>query len=130
MTAHSPEHAIELLDKAFNEADVKSVLSLYDDAAVLIDATATALQPGKEARGKEALRSLYARILKPGAISVEQLKTHVVEADGIALFTSRWRLGVQGAPPQTFIATVVLRRQPDGSWKNLIDSSPSVLGPD
>jgi ketosteroid isomerase-like protein len=36
MFARDPTHAIELIDKAFQEADVDTLVSLYDDAAVLI----------------------------------------------------------------------------------------------
>ena len=39
MIAHSPEHAIQLIDKAFQEADIETLVSFYDDAAVLIDST-------------------------------------------------------------------------------------------
>ena len=102
-----------------------SVLSLYEDSAVVIP------EPGKEARGKEELRSLYERFMQPGT-SAKQLKTHVIEADEIALFTSRWTLHVEGEPPQTFIATTVLRRQSDGGWKALLDNArgPLILGPE
>ena len=61
-----------------------------------------------------------------------QLQTHVAEADGIALFTSRWSLSVAGGEPQVFFASVVLRQQPDGGWKALIDNArgPLILGPE
>lgn len=83
MLARSPEHAIELLDTAFNEGDLESILRYYDDQAVLIQ------EPGTEARGKEQIRRLYAGILRPGN-TVKQLTTKVLEADGVALFLSRW----------------------------------------
>ena len=69
--------------------------------------------------------------MKPGT-SAKQLKVHVVEADGIALLTSRWTLHVEGVSPQTFVATVVLRQQPDRGWKALIDKArgPQILEPD
>jgi ketosteroid isomerase-like protein len=124
MFARDPRHAVELIDKAFQEADVETLVSLYDDAAVLISSE---LDPGREIRGKPALREFYARVLQPGAFEVTQINTRVVEADGIALFLSRWSLRREGAVTRHFIATVVFRQQPDGGWKDLIDSSPSVL---
>ena len=125
MLARSPEHAIELLDEAINAGDLDAVLHLYDDAAVVLP------EPGREARGHFELKNLYEHFMKPGT-SARQLKTHVVEADGIALFTSRWTLSVEGSSSQTFIATTVLRQQPDGGWKALIDNArgPHALGPD
>lgn len=124
--AFTPEQVIELIDKAFHEADVEALVDLYDDAAVQVDYIG--VNQGKEARGKQELRDLYSRLLvKPGHLTVKQIKTQVVEADGIALFTSRWSVSSDQEEPKTYIATVVLRQQPDGSWKDLIDSSPAVL---
>ena len=125
MIARSPGHAIELLDEAFNKGDIDAILRYYEDGAVVIG------EPGKEARGMEDLRKLYAGSIKPG-MSVKQLQTHVVEAGGIALFTSRWNLLVEGAPPEIFVATTVFRKQADGGWKALIDNArgPLVLGPE
>ena len=124
MIATSPEHAIELLDAAFNQGDLATVLRYYDDAAVVVP------EPGKEARGKQELRSLYQKLMQPGTTAT-QLKTHVVKADGIALFLSRWSLSVGNGPPETFTATTVFRKGEDGGWKALIDiaQGPAVLGP-
>jgi ketosteroid isomerase-like protein len=121
----NPEHAVELLDKAFNEGDLATVLSFYEDNAVVIT------EPGKSARGKEELKDFFEGIMQAGS-SAKQLKTHVIEADGIALFLSRWTLEVKDAsvPSRTFTATTIFRRQQDGGWKVLIDNplGPLVLG--
>ncbi|WP_419730822.1 YybH family protein [Lichenicola sp.] len=125
MIAKSPEHAIELLDAAFNAGDLDTVLRYYEPDAVVIP------EPGTEVRGTEELAILYGSFMKPGTTAT-QIKTHVVEADGIALFTSSWRLSVEGQSPQEFIATTVFRQQPDGGWKALIDNArgPLVLDAD
>ena len=120
MIARNPEHAIELLDNAFNRGDLDGVLRYYEDTAVVLP------QPGIEARGLEELGTLYGSFMKPGT-TAKQIKTHVVEADGIALFTSRWSLNIDDEPPQEFIATTVFRRQPDGGWKALIDNARGPL---
>jgi len=125
MFARDPAHAIELIDEAFQNADIDTLVSLYDDKGVLIS---TELVPGQEIRGKQELRAFYSRVLRPGMFTVTQIKTHIVEADGIALLTSKWSLAREGAQTKTFIATVVFRRQPDGGWKDLIDTSPATLG--
>jgi uncharacterized protein (TIGR02246 family) len=121
----NPQHAVELLDKAFNEGDLATVLSFYEDNAVVIT------EPGKSARGKEELKDFFEGIMQAGS-SAKQLKTHVIEADGIALFLSRWTLEVKDAsvPSRTFTATTIFRRQQDGGWKVLIDNplGPLVLG--
>jgi uncharacterized protein (TIGR02246 family) len=120
--AHSPEEAIQILDRAFNHGDLDTIMELYDDEAVVVP------QPGVEARGKEAIRQMYSRMLKPGLVA-RQMKTSVLESEGIALFISRWSLSQPGQPEQTHIATTVLRRQSDGGWKAFIDNAqgPAIL---
>ena len=123
MIARSPEEAVKMLDRAFNEGDVETLLTFYEDAAVVVT------QPGHLARGSSELRAFFNRVVRSG-MSAKQLKTYTLEADGIALFLSRWSLetGTEGAQ-RTFIATTVFRRQSDGGWQVLIDNSvgPSVL---
>jgi uncharacterized protein (TIGR02246 family) len=127
MIARSPEHAVELLDRAFNEGDLDTVLSFYEETAVVVT------EPGKVARGVKELRAFFEEVMRSGA-SAKQLKTHVIEADNVALFLSRWTLNVRDATPgaasRSFTATTVFRKQPDGGWKALIDNSfgPLVLG--
>ena len=111
MIATSPEHAVELLDRAFAQGDLDAVLSFYEDAAVVIT------EPGKAARGTAELRSFFARAMQSGS-SAKQLQTQVIEADGVALFMSRWVF--RGAAERTFTATTYFAAA-DGGWKALID---------
>ena len=120
--ARSPEHAIHILDRAFNEGDLESIMNFYDEAAVVVP------QPGIEARGKAAIRDMYARRLQPGVLA-RQLKVRVLEANGIALFISQWSLALPGRDESTFTSTTVLREQDVGGWKVLIDNpqGPAIL---
>jgi ketosteroid isomerase-like protein len=126
VVALSPEQAVELLDRAFEQKDIETVLSFYEDAAVVVS------EPAKSIRGKDDLRAFFEQAMQLG-ISAKQLKTWTIEADGIALFISRWvlRVPAPGREPsdRTFAAVTVFRKQPDGSWKILIDNpfGPSVL---
>lgn len=85
-------------------------------------------QPGIEARGKAAIRDMYARMLQPGMVA-RQLKARVLEANGIALLLSHWSLSRPDGGEETFIATTVLRQQDDGGWKVIIDNAqgPALL---
>jgi uncharacterized protein (TIGR02246 family) len=129
MIVSSPEQAVEMVDKAFNQGDLESVLDFYEDRAVVVT------EPGKLARGKEELRRFFKQVMASRP-SARQLKTHVIEADGIALFLSRWTLASdssgKASTPMRFVATTVFRKQPNGQWKALIDNSlgPLVLGPE
>ena len=74
-----------MMDKAFNEGDIESLLNFYEDRAVVVT------EPGKLARGKHELRHFFERVMASRP-SASQLTTHVIESDGIALFLSRWVL--------------------------------------
>jgi ketosteroid isomerase-like protein len=125
--ANSPEHAVELLDHAFNQGDIETALSFYEDAAVVVADTSRTIH------GTAELRTFFESAMRSGA-SAKQLKTCVLQADGIALFLSRWTLTSDqanpDAEPRSFVATTVFRKQPDGSWRILIDNpiGPLLLG--
>ena len=127
MIAGSPEQAVELLDRAFRQKDIETVLSFYEEAAVVVS------EPGKTMRGAASLRAFFEQAMLAGA-TARQLKTWTVEADGVVLFISRWVLATaasgEDAGERTFVATTVFRKQPDGEWKILIDNpvGPLVLG--
>lgn len=120
--ATSPEHAIQLLDQAFNEGDLESIMDLYDDVALVVT------RPGVESRGKEAIRAMYEGMLQPGMVA-RQLKTCVLEVDGVALFISQWSLSEPGKDDKTYVSTTVLRRQQNGGWRAFIDNAhgPAIL---
>ncbi len=124
MITESPEQAVDLLDRAFQEKDIETVLSFYEETAVVVS------EPGKTIRGGANLRIFFEQAMLSGA-SARQLKTWTVEADGIALFISRWVLSIAspGQEPEdrTFVATTVFRKQPDGEWKVLIDNPTGSL---
>lgn len=125
--AETPEHAVELLDCAFNAGDLEAVLAFYEDNATVVPSPNTIL------RGGAQLRAFFESALRSGS-HAQQLKMRVFETDGIALFLSRWTLGPTNTTPgtceQIFVATTVFRKQADGSWKILIDNpfGPAVLG--
>lgn len=120
--ATSPEHAIEMLDRAFNQGDLDTILELYDDAALVVP------EPGVESRGKEAIRMMYADMLQLGMMA-RQLKARVLESDGVVLFISQWSLRRPGQAEQIFVSTTGLRRQLNGGWKAFIDNAqgPAIL---
>lgn len=126
MSATSPQHVVELLDRAFNQQDVDATLGFYEDKAVVV------AQPGVIISGHVPLRDFFGLAMKSGA-TAKQIKTRVIEADGIALFLSRWALDYTDPTgkhsSRELVATTVMRKQPGGEWKVLIDNSfgPLVL---
>src|SRR5260370_10681885 len=124
IAASSLDHAVELLDQAFNQGDLDGVLGLYEDDAAVV------AEPNRIVRGAVELKSFLEGAIRRG-LSAKQLKTRVIEVDGVALFLSRWVLIPNNADPEedtrTFVATTVFRRQPDGTWKALIDNPSGPL---
>lgn len=117
--APTPETTVTLFCEAMNRGDLDSLLALYEDNACLVP------QPHEQpAHGKAAIRQalLPFLALQP---KIDIQRTTIVRADDIALLRSAWRLtgtGPDGSPFQmAHEATDVARRQPDGSWKFVID---------
>ncbi len=129
MTPNTPEQAVEIVDRAFDAGDIETILNFYEENAVVVT------EPGKTARGKDELRSFFEQVLASRQ-TARQIKSYVLESDGIALFLSRWTLvrpdSVSDSQTRRFIATTVFRKQPSGEWKAVIDNSfgPLVLGPE
>ncbi len=118
----TPLDVIHALDRAFMGGDVERIVSLYEAQALVLP------QPGVQARGLEAIRRLYEDFAAQGA-RVQQQVERVLEADGVALYLSRWKFLARDGSTWTAVSTVVLRRQPDGGWKVLIDNArgPALL---
>lgn len=95
-----------------NAGDVEGLVALYEPDAVL------AFPPGNVAHGAEEIRSVYAELLatKPQFTLGDQQPALV---NGDLAFTST-RLTTGGVTGE------VARRQPDGTWRWLIDQ-PVVI---
>lgn len=105
--------------------DVDSIVALYEQQALVVP------RPGAEACGTDAIRAMYTEFVKQGA-KVEQHVERVLEADGVALYLSRWTLTLPDGSSQEAVATVVLRQHAGEGWKILIDSAqgPALLEPE
>ena len=89
-------------------------------------------EPGRIVQGKANIRETFKAILGIEGVA-RQIKTHVIEAGDLALFTSRWSFSGTAPDGTHFaresIATAVFRKQSDGNWRCVIDNSygPAVL---
>lgn len=89
---------------------------LCEDGAVLVP------EPGPAtASGKAAIREVLTAFLDMKG-TLEVLATTAVVNGDIALTHTRWRLDVPGGEPMESVTAEVVRRQPDGTWKYLIDN--------
>ena len=113
----TPEDVVRRFEQLLGARDVDGLLELYEPDAAF--QTQAGVVTGHDAiRG--ALNELVA--LKP-TISGDIHK--VVEADGTALLINRWVL--DGTAPDgsavrmSGVSADIMRRQPDGSWRVLVD---------
>jgi ketosteroid isomerase-like protein len=108
-----------LVEEAFNEADLESVMKTYEPGAVHRPL------PGVVASGKAGRDLLGGFLSMKPIVSLET--TYVFEAGDIALLCSRWT--ARGTDPEgndfelSGEGTEVARRQPDGSWLTVIDNA-------
>lgn len=118
--ALKPEDCDRLLLAAFERGDIEATLSLYEPGAVLLT------ESGEAMTGLDTIRQHNAAIiaLKP-SFSIDSINS-TVSGDG-TLATTRMKCRLSGTGPngnriEMSVHTLeVLRKQPDGSWKYVID---------
>ena len=118
MSAKSPEHVHPEFVCVFNSGKLDAVLAMYEPRAGM-DAEA-----GKFVHGHEAIRGVLEGYLSlKGSISVKTIRC--VQVGELAVLHGDWTLdgrGTDGKPVKlNGKTTEVIRRQPDGSWKYVID---------
>jgi uncharacterized protein (TIGR02246 family) len=118
MGALTAEDVDRLFAERLNAGDVEGVLGLYEDGALL------ASPDGNAAIGLDAIRERVAAMVENEFwLQCEVVATHI--SGGLAVLYNNWRgtrrgpcgerLGAEGR------AIEVVRRQPDGTWRFVID---------
>jgi uncharacterized protein (TIGR02246 family) len=122
MPARTPEEIQALIAAAFNAGDLDAFLQLHEE-----DATVVVPPDGDRVSGREAIRAA----VQPTFALRPTIRNEVVDklqGDGLALIHARWNLaGTDGGQPVEMSgrATVVSRRQPDGSWRIVLENPMS-----
>jgi ketosteroid isomerase-like protein len=119
MPRETPEQLLKSIVNGINTRDLEALMSLYEPEA------AFASQPGSLAHGVAGVRdSLAAFIAMKGTLDLKV--TRVLEAGGLAFVAGVWSFTGTGADGKPVTLTGrngdVLRRQPDGSWRFVIDN--------
>ncbi|HVW35517.1 MAG TPA: SgcJ/EcaC family oxidoreductase [Acidimicrobiia bacterium] len=118
MPAHSPEEIDTAFSEAFNAGDGEAVLALYEPGAVFVAPT------GEPAEGTPAIAEVVGPFfaMKP---RIDLRTERVLRSGDLAMVSSSWTVdgtGEDGSPVEmTGHSTVVVRRQPDGTWKFVLD---------
>ena len=119
MSTATPEQVLETIVSGINSGDLDSLMPLYESEA------AFAAEPGNLAHGAPGVsQALSGFISMNGKLDLEV--TRVLEADDLALVVGVWSFEGTGPDGETVQLAAnnadVLRRQPDGSWRFVIDN--------
>ncbi|MFI1234966.1 YybH family protein [Nocardia salmonicida] len=106
--AQRPEDLSRLVVERLNAGDVDGLVELYESDAVL------ALPDGVVATGVDQIRAAYARLVADRPVFQPGHQAPALLAGDLALTSSR----LPGGPGAT---VEVARRQPDGTWRWILD---------
>ncbi len=111
--AQKPEDLDRLFGEALNQGDLDAILTLYESGAAMPE------QTGNVAIGTDALRQSIGQFvaMKP---QIDLRVEKIVQAGDLALVYSKWTMKT-GGQEMTGKGREVVRRQPDGTWKFVID---------
>jgi uncharacterized protein (TIGR02246 family) len=115
----TPQQVLDSIVEGINTGNLDGLMALYEPDA------AFAAQPGSLAQGLTGIRaSLAAFVDLRGTLDLKV--TRILEAGGLALVAGVWSF-TGTAPDGTAVQLSarnadVLRRQPDGSWRFVIDN--------
>jgi uncharacterized protein (TIGR02246 family) len=115
----TPEQVLESIVTGINAGNLDGLMPLYEGDA------AFAAQPGSLAHGAPGIRdALTGFISMNGTLDLDV--TRVLEVDDLALVIGVWSFdgtGPDGEPVRLEAKNAdVLRRQPDGTWRFVIDN--------
>jgi uncharacterized protein (TIGR02246 family) len=115
--SRTPEGVIRGFAERLNQGDVEGALALYEPDATFV------VEPGTIVSGRDQIRQALERFaaLRPTLTGEIQ---GVREGGEIALVLNRWHLdgsGPDGPVEMSGTSADVLRRQPDGGWRVVID---------
>ena len=118
MFAKKPVEIYKVFEGAMNSGDSEGLFELFDDSAVVVP------EPGAEPISGETIREFNKGFFALNPTMTMESK-YIVECGDIALLRSVWHF--KGTTDSGEVVDMkhngveVARRQPDGSWKILID---------
>ncbi len=119
MPSHPVLARIHEADRLIVSEAFDPLMDHYTEDAVLV------LEPGREVRGREAIREAMKKIAAYFAhgLKVTQQQMQVLEAGDTALVLARTLVSAPGRDDDLREATYIYRREADGQWRCCIDNS-------
>jgi uncharacterized protein (TIGR02246 family) len=105
---------IDRMTSAFAASDIDGIMSTYAPGAVVVG------EPGSPVKGDAALRAMFAAFIESG-VAFSYGAHEVVIAGDTALHLMRWTAPGPDGADTSALSVAVLRLQPDGGWKMVID---------
>lgn len=119
MPATEPAELHQMFADAINDKDADALLALYEPTGVAVHLD------GSTRVGEEALRAMIGELLATmDHIDGETRK--VIVADDIAIMSASWRAKLADGEEGAGTTAEVARRQPDGTWRWVIDDPAFV----
>lgn len=114
MTATEPRQLVDLFAEYFNSGDLEGLATLYEEGDVVF-----VRMDGEIVRGKADVLQFIGQFAGTGRYAATDSAVHTVS--DVALLLIKW--SIEG-PSETLTgsSTDVARRQPDRTWKFIIDN--------
>lgn len=114
------EDAHATLAAAFNTGNVATVLSMYDFNGIIVP------EPGKPVSGKEKFEEAIKSILSiKGKMEIKTV--YCLQAGNLAVGRSEWNITDGNEVRVSAKGIEVMKQQPDGTWKIVIDHAFGAL---
>jgi len=111
-----PEDAHATLAAAFNTGDVATVMNMYDVSGIIVP------QPGMPVSGKERFEESIKAILSiKGKMQIKTV--YCLQTGNLALGRSEWSITDGEEVKISAKGIEVMKQQPDGTWKIVIDQA-------
>jgi uncharacterized protein (TIGR02246 family) len=124
MAASDPRENHKLFQDRWNQSDVDGLVELYEEGAVYVASAEQVLT------GRAEIRKMLEEMTALGIENQLELLL-LTESGDVALEKTRWTMRIPGGDGETVeqsgLSTVVLRRQPDGAWRMVVDD-PGLAG--
>jgi uncharacterized protein (TIGR02246 family) len=114
--AYDPADLYPSLSKAFNAGDLDAIVACYEPEACFVS------KSGRAYRGAVELRDLYRAMLSNGPQVRLDVRKIIPSGGDLALVIVEWTEWTTGESKHwAAIATDIVRKQPDGTWKLVLD---------
>ena len=122
MTIQQPAAIHEAVTEAFNAGDLEGLMALYEDDARMVGMDGTTVL-----EGSDAIRENWTSLLAFGG-QMTLTTRYVIELGDLALLSNEYTVTV-GDDAISGATAEVVRRQPDGGWRYIIDHPTGAGAP-